>query len=332
MDKGTHGQSLSDRESLTLWFSVAATPLHFASSAVTGLLARGAVQQGRIFTQGIRFAASALLCTTFGFDAVLVSLSVINLIQKAKDKQLTRLDVLQFSIGLFFFSNTLMQPKTATSVIRNAQSAHFEKFANSMTDDAAKQTFVDFLENNKIDGSIRDRSNVVRAINRINDPNNFFKVAAADPSAWSIKIGGRKGRTFILTSKHGFSMRVKPNDYQPAALSTALPLTSAQQLKISNNLQKEVERNVKSCFGENQDLFDIKLNGEKIFEKLDNYQKRNVSRTLGETAKHDRDVTGKAFTIAEKMGCKTCDEYLSIVEMVAKKVEGMRSNYLREKF
>ena len=325
IDKGTHGQSLSDFESLTVWLSIAVTPLHFASSAITGVLARGATQQGRIFSQGVRFAASVLLCTTFGLDTVLISFSLVKLIQKANDKELTSMDVLQFSISVFFFSNTLIQPKTAHGVIEQAQSQHFEKIASTMTDDSVKKTYGDFLENNRIDGSIQDRSKIVRAINRMDDPNKFFSKAAADPNVGSMDIGGRKGRTIIINNKHGSgSERVNPNKYEPPSTSTNAPvLTPTQPGKLSNNAQKEAEKKEKKGFGKNKDPSHIEPKDEKILDtsNLTDIQKWNINRVLGGTAKHIKTVTTFALAVAERMGYEIPDS-LVIVEIVSTTLAG----------
>ena len=313
VDKGTHGQSLKDLESLTLWFSIAATPLHFASSAVTGVLARGAVQEGRIFSQGMRTFASVLLCTTFGLDTALISFSFANLVKKYQDNQLTTLDVVQFSMSAFFFTNTLIQPKTAHGVIKKAQTTHFDRISKSMTDKTVKETFDKFLKTNKVDGSIQDRSKIVRAVNRMKDPNKFFTKAAADPSVKSIEIGGRKGKTVLLGDSIGNRQRVSTIQYQS-------PVAQPSQAGRSNQLQKQVNKTVKKCFGKNPS--DIELNGKKIFDNLDDLLKKDVSRKLGGTAKNDPVIVQTALTIAEKMKCTTVEEYLSMVEIIASEVKG----------
>ena len=334
VDKGTHGQSLHDLESLTLWFSIAATPFHFASSAISGVLAKGAVQQGRIFSQGMRVFASVVLCTTFGLDSALITLSIINLVKKAKDKELTALDVVQFSISVFFFSNTLIQPKTASGVIRNAQEMHFDRIGRSMTDETAKKTFDKFLETNKYDGSITDRSKIVRAINRMDDPNSFFKATGSDPAVDSINIGGRKGKTVIINDQLGNGQRIKPNEFQ--ASNTNVPASTNNPLitTTSNKLDKDVTKKVKKLFG--KDPSDVELNGEKIFENLNDSQKRDVSRKLDKLVCSIGGVMSTAQTIAEKMGIHTIDEFLSLVEMLAKKVQGevfhLRNSHVRITF
>lgn len=207
VDKGQHGESLLDLESITLWLSLAATPLHFISSAINGTLTVGA-QQGRIFSSSMRMFATVLNFTTLGLDAVMLSFGLANLIQKAVNKELTPLDVLQFSMSAFFFTNTLLQPKVAKNIIKKAQEQHFDRHMNSMTDADAKQAFENFLSKNGAEGNIQDRSKIIRAINRMEDANTFFKGVGPEND---VKIGGRKGRTVLVTDQHGNTNRINPN-------------------------------------------------------------------------------------------------------------------------
>ena len=64
-----------------------------------------------------------------------------------------------------------------------------------MIDETAKQTFDEFLETNQVDGSIKHRFEIVRTVNRVDDPNNFFTKVAADLLIDSMSISGRKGKT-----------------------------------------------------------------------------------------------------------------------------------------
>ena len=210
VDKGKHDESLTDLESFTLYFSIAATPLHFTTSLVNARLVQGAVMEGRIFSSSMRTFATLLNFSTLGVDAVLIGCGFTNLIEKAKKDQLTTLDVLQFSMSVFFFSNTLIKPQLASRIIENAQNEHIQGYSNSMTDETAKRTFDKFLNDNKGTGSITDKSKIVRTINRIEDPNSLFKGL---DGANKIEIGGRKGRTLVVTDQTNHTNRINPNRY-----------------------------------------------------------------------------------------------------------------------
>ena len=312
VDKGTHGQSLKDLESLTLWFSIAATPLHFASSAETGVLARGAVQEGRIFSQGMRTFASVLLCTTFGLDTALISFSFANLVKKYQDDQLTSLDLVQFSMSAFFFTNTLIQPKTAYGVIKKAQTAQFGRISKSMTDKTVKETFDKFLKTNKVDGSIQDRSKIVQAVNRMKDPNKFFRKAAADPSVKSIEIGGRKGTTNLLgdlseNRQHDSTIQFETDKFARFTLA-------------SNPLEQDFVLSVLNYYGKNPSK--VTISGKNIFINLNDVQKRKVCKILRKTARNESKLIDVACNIATRLDFKTIEEYLSIVKIVANAVQG----------
>lgn len=211
MDKGSHGERLTDLESMTLWVSIGATPLHFVTSLANGALAAGA-QQGRIFGSTTRIFATVLNFTTLGFDGVMLSFGIANLIEKKKKDQLTSLDILQFSMSVFFFTNTVIQPKTAGQIIKTAQEQHIQNYANNLNDQQAQEVFNNFVERNRGEHVMHDNSKIIRTINRIENPNDFFKHF---DSQTSIDIGGRKGRTIIVTDANGHQNRINPNRYEP---------------------------------------------------------------------------------------------------------------------
>lgn len=77
---------------------------------------------------------------------------------------------------------------------------------------------------------------------------------------------------------------------------------------------------LKKCYAQPPE--DVELNGVKIFENLDDRQKRTISKTVGGTARSNKDLILTAHGIAEEMGYKTSDELMSMIEIVAKEVEG----------
>lgn len=174
-------------------------------------LVRGATQNGRIFSSTTRMFATILNFTTLGVDGVMLSFGLVNLIKKAEKDQLSTLDVLQFSMSVFFFTNTLIKPQMASKIIENAQDARIQQFADTMSDAETSKTFERFLEQNKGAGTITDKSKIVRSINRIDDPNSLF---SGLKNANEIKIGGRKGKTLLVTDQNNNTNRINPNKYK----------------------------------------------------------------------------------------------------------------------
>jgi hypothetical protein len=208
VDKGQHGESLGDLESFTLWFSIAATPLHFATSVLNANLVRGAVTNGRIFSNSTRLIATVLNFGTLGVDGVLVGFGLANLLEKNKREQLTTLDVLQFSLSVFFFTNTLIKPQMASKIIERAQDQHIQNYVDNMKDESTKNTFQKFVDNNLGEGTMTEKSKIVRTINRIENPDAVF---GGLKDATDVKIGGRKGRTLLVTDGSNQTKRINPN-------------------------------------------------------------------------------------------------------------------------
>ncbi|KAI2807891.1 hypothetical protein BLOT_005831, partial [Blomia tropicalis] len=307
-DKGTHGESLTDIESFTLWFSIAATPLHFTSSIVNAALIRGATENGRIFSSSMRMFATVINFSALGVDGVMIGFGIANLVEKYKQDQLSPLDVLQFSMSVFFFTNTLIKPQMASSIIAKAQSEHIQAYANNLSDADAKATFNKFLDENKGSGSIKDTSKIIRTINKIDDPNTLF---SGLKDAKEIKIGGRKGKTLLVNDQNQNVNRIKPND-----------VTFSSQLRDN---PVNFQRNIRKLF-KDMNADDIDVNGKKIFQNLSDRQKSQVNKVIGGTAGKNEHILNEAINISRQMECDNVDDVLSVVELLCAEIKQKHPN------
>lgn len=173
-------------------------PLHVGSSIVTNQLVTGATANGRIFSSSFRTFATILNFTTLGVDSLMLGCGLFNLIEKYQKDQLTSLDLVQFSMSVFFFSHTLIQPKTAMAIIERAQDTHMQQYASRMTDEEVRAVFDKFKNDNLGAGGIQEKSKIIRTINRIAEPNDVFGRSDLKEAS-SIKIGGRKGRSLLVS-------------------------------------------------------------------------------------------------------------------------------------
>ena len=85
---------------------------------------------------------------------------------------------------------------------------HLNNIANDMTDAGAKNAFKKFLNDNQMGGGIKERSKIVRTVNRINDPGQFFRNVGPDAN---VAIGGRKGKTVLIGGQGRETVRVNPS-------------------------------------------------------------------------------------------------------------------------
>ena len=79
--------------------------------------------------------------------------------------------------------------------------------------------------------------------------------------------------------------------------------------------------NLSRCFGRNME--DVEINGVRIFEGMSEHQKQRVKTVLGGTARnYNENIIGTAKMLAQEMGYRNLDDFLSIVELVACEVKG----------
>lgn len=79
-------------------------------------------------------------------------------------------------------------------------------------------------------------------------------------------------------------------------------------------------KKIKKSYG--RDPKDIELNGEKIFQNMDDMQQRRVDKVFGGTARCDQKIVETAHKVAEHMGFKTAGDLMSVIEIVAAEVKG----------
>lgn len=311
LDKGKHGESLNDLESWTLYFSLAAMPLHVASSVVNANLIKGAVENGRTFTSSIRMAATVLNFSVLGVDSIMIGLGLTNMIEKYKKDQLGPLDLLQFSMSVFFFTNTLIKPQMASKIIQNAQDTHIQNYANQMTDAETQATFKKFLADNKGDGTITDNSKIIRTINRITDPSEVF---GGLKDASSLKIGGRKGKTFLVGDK-------KNNVYRLRSKDLTFVKTITQGVEITQGTSATAIRKDTAKFMKKIGAEKIDVNGVKVFDNPDNITKSRINKTIGGTAGKNELILAKAVDLSRDMNLNSGEDVLSMVEILAAKLK-----------
>lgn len=234
----------------------------------------------------------------------MIGFGVVNLVEKYKRDQLNTIDVLQFSMSVFFFTNTFIQPKTATAIIKKAQESHINAYANNLNDAKTKETFNKFLDENKGSGSIKDTSKIIRTINRINDPNALFG-DLKDVS--SVKIGGRKGKTLLVSDQNNTVNRINPN--VPPNFSTMDQPSVTQPVKI--------QRRAKQCLNsiDSQNI-DIDGNDNKVFANMTNGQKSRANKVIGGSAENNGQIVLKAVELSRELDLKTVDEVFSTIEIL----------------
>lgn len=189
----------------------------------------------------------------------MVGFGIANLVDTNNQDQLTALDLMQFSMSVFFFTNTLIRPQMASAIIKNAQESHVQNIVDTMTDGDAKATFQRFVDVKGV-GTITDNSKIIRTINRINNPTKVFEGTS------DIRIGGRKGKTLLVYDVNNRANRINPN-HLPTFTETNHHIPT-----IRKNIRKLLQQ---------PDIVEAKLNENSIFDNLTNRQIARVNEAIG---------------------------------------------------
>lgn len=265
---------------------------------------------GTIFSNSTRMFATILNFSTLGVDSVLIGCGLANIVDKYSRKELTTLDVVQFSMSVFYFTNTLIRPQTARSIIKSAQNEHIQKFASAMSDAEARSTFDRFVAENTGRGSILEKSKIIRTINRIENGNAVFGSLS---QAKSIEIGGRKGKTIVVDQKTRISL--KNSDASSSALKSIGKVLGKPKVTIKNEMSSnDVEVGNGSSFEE------VTYQGKQLFKDLPSRQRSRVTAVFEEMGNNKLAIIKAAFQLLKDFEQLT---NISITEKILCLIEGI---------
>ncbi|XP_076625984.1 uncharacterized protein LOC143344136 [Colletes latitarsis] len=339
VDKGTHDESLLDTESMMSALSVIMLPLHVGTSVVNSKLIAGA-RTGRTFTSLQQVGATFLNMTTVAIDASAVLIGFKTLYDKKQEGTLKPLDVLQFSLSVFFFSHTLIQPKTANGIIKKAQTQYFQEYKSQMTDDVAQKTFQKFIDDNYT--NIKNGANITKTINTIYDPETFFKSVGPETS---IKISDNTEGIFIINDE----LKINPNRFNqsgPDGIKEMLRVTKMDKNhpeykkycnEIMRNERIALEARRQETLVKMAEVFEtdpdglknVQINNKTIFADLTGAEIDRMRTVFGDTARnYNKDIIYAAAAAAKDLDCNDVHTFGAIIELIALESHGKsRSQY-----
>lgn len=99
-------------------------------------------------------------------------MGIANLIEKGTTQQVSNLSVLQLCLSVLFFSNTLVQPRTASTIIKEAQMQRIQELSDSMLDVDARRVFQNLVARNE--GGVPKKTEFIKTLTLVNEANGFF--------------------------------------------------------------------------------------------------------------------------------------------------------------
>lgn len=175
-DRATHSQSIdiSDADARSCWLSIVGSSLGFAQGRMVSSMTEAA-KAGEVLNKAGRIAFVIIQTGSLTLSGIGIIHSLADLIDKTERNQLTSLDVFQFSTSILFFTNSLVNVKTASTIIKEVQHDIIENHRKYLSPEA-KKLF------NKHTGQLRGpremhgNANVVKQLNRIENAQHLYEM------------------------------------------------------------------------------------------------------------------------------------------------------------
>lgn len=333
VDRSQHDESINpfaSGEARACWLTTAASAFSVVAMGSSAALSQTA-KAGLLASSELRAVCTALNITTLSVNG----LGVINgFYEVSKKKEFTSLDVLQLTTSLFFFTHSLVNFKTASTIIKNAQheaiAAHKSEVArgNRAAFDAIHRGHQEMVEPGRVRVMHGNRE-FIRQLNKIDNKRDFFKALKV------VGLGGNQlnvNQEFVVDPKAFLQMSEKQrldilkhtNDLQNGSI------TEAQFYKNVGSISKEYrfrfERQRKQALEKIKEGFkvnsveDIRIGERAIFHGSEPRDMDRLNQVLTEAGKnYDRDHLEVARAMADKYGCKDVTDFAAVAEYAIRK-------------
>ncbi|XP_067013132.1 uncharacterized protein [Anabrus simplex] len=176
VDRTQHNQSieLTDSEARSCWISLVGNVIGTASMGATTALTRMA-QTGQVVGRTTRIATTVLNIGSLVINGLGVIHGAFMLHSKYNEGELTALDVYQFSASVLFFTHSVVNMKTADTIIRETQNDVIQKYEANLRSNRHRKMFSKVARNTQKDmGAEEGRAKVIRSLRRIENKDDFF--------------------------------------------------------------------------------------------------------------------------------------------------------------
>lgn len=342
VDRGRHDQSisLSNAEARGCWISTVASVLSFGNMASTTLLARSAASGGLV-TAGVRTFCTSLNVTSISVNGLGILNSVVDLASK-KSEDITTLEILQLTTSIFFFTNSLVNFKTANQIVKDAQKATIDSMRGQLNDEASQKSFDQMLRNNKKQsGKMHGSADFIRGVKQIDNTNDFFQALGVEgTSTMGVKARfNRDGqvninRELVIHPKSWMQID-EAQRTQILQASTDLMNKKITVEKFNESMARIVKEhriafenqrktalaNLSSAFREGK-IENVEIGGRKIFSNLKPHEIDRLDSVLKTAGKNYNDqLVQTGIQFACNAECSNVTEFCAAFEYVLRQIE-----------
>ncbi|CAF0733375.1 unnamed protein product [Brachionus calyciflorus] len=338
LDRGKHDQSisLSNAEARGCWISTIAGVLSFGNMASTSLLAKSAAN-GNLVSAEVRTFCTSLNVTSISMNGIGILNSVFDLVNK-KTEDITALDILQLTTSIFFFTNSLVNFKTANEIVKDAQKVTIDSMRNKLQDEASRKNFDNTLRNTKKQsGRMHGSADFIRAVKHIDNKSEFFQALVIDGNV-KAKFN-REGlvninkeliihpRAFMQINE---TQRAEILMHSTDLLNKKITLVEfnakmAQIVKINRiafeNKRSTAYAKISKAFN-NPNLKNVDINGKKIFENMKPHEIDRLDNVFENTGKkYNQKFLDVGIEFAKRAQCQNVSEFCAAFEYAIRQME-----------
>jgi len=342
-DRVKHEQSVNpftDKAARNIWFGVVGGALGLGSMGVTSYITKLAAR-GDIARKFIRVTHTVLGASSLSVNGLGVVSNAIELISKKQEgEEVTKMELVNFGISVFFFTNAAMNMKTAKSLIRDVQINVIDAHGKTLPPET-EQTFKSFRDKAVLNTKVRPNARFIKSIRQIENPAEFWKCLANQGDNHNIRFHRREFGQVVINNElvvHGnklVEMKMKDpstvdrifsttnrlmNDPQYSKdqfLSDVRTIVKEERINFETQRKQTLDK-LRRTLGV-KDLKDYKVGGKSVFDKMDPHSIDRLGTVMEQTnAVGDADLAKAVKTFAERVDCKNASDYIACMEIVDK--------------
>lgn len=167
-DRYSHNQSLANTEAIGSWLGVVGSGVGLAASGASSLLSR-AIQRGTTISRAAELTHDALQLASAMVNGTGIGLRVYQIVDKYNQtKEISVKDVLFLTMHMFQCYNSVINMKSARTMIQAGQANIIESYEQSLRSNRHRKEFKRLVANTS------DNDEIIRSINKITNKDDFF--------------------------------------------------------------------------------------------------------------------------------------------------------------
>uniref|UniRef100_A0A914Z9I1 DUF4781 domain-containing protein n=1 Tax=Panagrolaimus superbus TaxID=310955 RepID=A0A914Z9I1_9BILA len=238
VDRGRHKQTLApkDAESRGAWIGLAGTALAVGSIQATQALSSAAASAEEV-GRGVQYTANIINTSAIGINTVgILNHGYSIFTDWQEERPISKFDLMQLSLSALLLTHSLINFKTAKSIIREAQTETLAEFEQKLDTKKSRKGYdrvKTALGDIETDPFVRNKR-MIRTIRQIDDPRDFFRKAYELTKQNNRDHGGKNRITF---GQNG-GLLIGDKELSASSLSK---LNKAEQAALLNDLSSITE-------------------------------------------------------------------------------------------